>query len=111
MRAVAGGDSTYAWGPAEQLLIGQPSPWQNWQQGRDAFPLRKQTIPERKRATGFEPATSSLGSWHSTAELRPRRMGPPGPEIARPTAPVTLPTHHSQPSSLLQRISCPDRPR
>ena len=24
-----------------------------------------------KRATGLEPATSSLGSWHSTTELRP----------------------------------------
>ena len=24
-----------------------------------------------ERATGVEPATSSLGSWHSTAELRP----------------------------------------
>src|SRR5437667_7113309 len=27
-------------------------------------------IPER--ATGFEPVTSSLGSWHSTPELRPQ---------------------------------------
>ncbi len=26
---------------------------------------------EMERATGVEPATSSLGSWHSTAELRP----------------------------------------
>ena len=25
-----------------------------------------------ERATGLEPATSSLGSWHSTTELRPR---------------------------------------
>src|SRR5262249_24975829 len=25
-----------------------------------------------ERATGIEPATSSLGSWHSAAELRPR---------------------------------------
>ena len=25
-----------------------------------------------KRAIGFEPTTSSLGSWHSTTELRPR---------------------------------------
>ena len=24
-----------------------------------------------ERATGIEPVTSSLGSWHSTAELRP----------------------------------------
>ena len=28
----------------------------------------------RERATGVEPATSSLGSWHSTAELRPREL-------------------------------------
>ena len=27
----------------------------------------------KERATGVEPATSSLGSWHSTAELRPHR--------------------------------------
>ena len=27
-----------------------------------------------ERETGFEPATSSLGSWHSTAELLPRRF-------------------------------------
>src|SRR3989337_1757271 len=26
----------------------------------------------RKRAMGFEPTTSSLGSWHSTTELRPQ---------------------------------------
>jgi hypothetical protein len=25
-----------------------------------------------KRAMGFEPTTSSLGSWHSTTELRPQ---------------------------------------
>src|SRR5262249_52716564 len=29
----------------------------------------------RERATGVEPATSSLGSWHSTTELRPRMDG------------------------------------
>ena len=28
-----------------------------------------------ERATGLEPATSSLGSWHSTTELRPRTVG------------------------------------
>ena len=31
---------------------------------------RKLLILERE--TGFEPATSSLGSWHSTTELLPR---------------------------------------
>jgi hypothetical protein len=30
------------------------------------------TSKEGKRATGLEPATSSLGSWHSTTELHPR---------------------------------------
>jgi hypothetical protein len=28
-----------------------------------------------ERATGVEPATSSLGSWHSTTELRPLKSG------------------------------------
>src|SRR6185369_6997398 len=28
----------------------------------------------RERATGVEPATSSLGSWHSTTELRPQEF-------------------------------------
>jgi hypothetical protein len=27
-----------------------------------------------ERAMGIEPTTSSLGSWHSTAELRPLRQ-------------------------------------
>ena len=30
-----------------------------------------QTIETEERETGIEPATSSLGSWHSTAELLP----------------------------------------
>jgi hypothetical protein len=30
------------------------------------------TPPAEKRAIGFEPTTSSLGSWHSTTELRPQ---------------------------------------
>src|SRR5438477_12171017 len=33
--------------------------------------LRRQTIEKMERETGFEPATSSLGSWHSTTELLP----------------------------------------
>ena len=28
----------------------------------------------QQRAMGFEPTTSSLGSWHSTTELRPRQF-------------------------------------
>ena len=28
----------------------------------------------KKRASGFEPPTSSLGSWHSTTELRPQMV-------------------------------------
>jgi hypothetical protein len=30
--------------------------------------------PAIKRASGFEPPTSSLGSWHSTTELRPQLL-------------------------------------
>ena len=30
-----------------------------------------QTLENMERETGFEPATSSLGSWHSTTELLP----------------------------------------
>ena len=33
-----------------------------------------QTVDSMERETGIEPATSSLGSWHSTAELLPRRF-------------------------------------
>ena len=32
-----------------------------------------QKVWEVERETGIEPATSSLGSWHSTAELLPPR--------------------------------------
>jgi hypothetical protein len=38
---------------------------------------------QRERATGVEPATSSLGSWHSTTELRPRS----GRNLPQPTPP------------------------
>ena len=31
-----------------------------------------QVAEKMERETGLEPATSSLGSWHSTAELLPR---------------------------------------
>jgi hypothetical protein len=31
-----------------------------------------QVIERMERETGLEPATSSLGSWHSTTELLPR---------------------------------------
>ena len=30
-----------------------------------------QVVERMERETGIEPATSSLGSWHSTAELLP----------------------------------------
>ena len=35
-----------------------------------------QVIENMERETGIEPATSSLGSWHSTAELLPRSWVP-----------------------------------
>jgi hypothetical protein len=31
-------------------------------------------IEKLERETGLEPATSSLGSWHSTTELLPRSL-------------------------------------
>ena len=36
---------------------------------------RRQTLDFMERETGVEPATSSLGSWHSTTELLPPRVG------------------------------------
>src|SRR5215510_2470669 len=39
-----------------------------------------------ERPTGFEPATSSLGSWHSATELRP-----PGASYLTPTGPTLFP--------------------
>ena len=38
---------------------------------RATYRSDKRNFGEGKRATGLEPATSSLGSWHSTTELRP----------------------------------------
>ena len=35
-----------------------------------------------ERETGLEPATSSLGSWHSTTELLPRSVPSPRPTLA-----------------------------
>ena len=47
-----------------------------------------------ERATGVEPATSSLGSWHSTAELRPlcreSKYPPRHCQIESPTTRVRL---------------------
>ena len=34
---------------------------------------RSNLLKKLERETGIEPATSSLGSWHSTAELLPLR--------------------------------------
>src|SRR5262245_46358442 len=39
-----------------------------------------------ERPTGFEPATSSLGSWHSATELRP-----PGAPYLTPIGPALFP--------------------
>ena len=35
------------------------------------------TLLGQQPASGFEPPTSSLGSWHSTTELRPHRLETP----------------------------------
>ena len=50
-----------------------------------------QVIEKMERETGFEPATSSLGSWHSTTELLPRSCVLP----CRQTAPASLPIRES----------------
>ena len=41
------------------------------------FSMTSQVLEKMERETGFEPATSSLGSWHSTAELLPLSKMPP----------------------------------
>ncbi len=43
-----------------------------WRAGATGGATRNQIRCKLKRAMGFEPTTSSLGSWHSTAELRPQ---------------------------------------
>ena len=43
------------------------------------FEVRK--LLKMERETGFEPATSSLGSWHSTTELLPPGVTPPSQQI------------------------------
>src|SRR5436190_23225421 len=50
---------TFVSGPHHLPKMGTPK----WRSAKDF---------RSKRAMGFEPTTSSLGSWHSTAELRPR---------------------------------------
>src|SRR5947208_2880548 len=52
-----------------------------------------------ERAIGFEPTTSSLGSWHSTAELRPPIQGP-----LQRGHPKDL-DHHIDPPCRLQNFS------
>src|ERR1039457_4643299 len=43
--------------------------------GYEGYPKSLQVIEKMERETGFEPATSSLGSWHSTTELLPLAVG------------------------------------
>ena len=55
-----------------------------------------QVIEKMERETGFEPATSSLGSWHSTTELLPRSCVLPCRQIAPASLPIRESTsrHH-----------------
>jgi hypothetical protein len=55
-------------GAVAVLRAREGPPDSNEKEGRNAPRL---AFRPSERATGFEPATSSLGSWHSTAELRP----------------------------------------
>src|SRR5438552_3858540 len=56
-----------------QARAPQPEPSTTRCRRRSKNPLSS-TGFQRERATGVEPATSSLGSWHSTTELRPHRI-------------------------------------
>ena len=47
---------------------------------------------ELERAMGFEPTTSSLGSWHSTTELHPRTVLRPVNQALAPSRIITLRT-------------------
>src|SRR5439155_12470535 len=63
-----------------------------------------------ERATGFEPVTSSLGSWHSTPELRPQ--SPPVAKAmatARPAPCVASIQHPLQEQSpdMHSQFTCP----
>ena len=48
-----------------------------------------QVIDSMEREMGFEPTTSSLGSWHSTTELHPHRGGS-GLETSKPPQLFTI---------------------
>src|SRR5207253_8358611 len=62
----------------------QPRGWlSDPNSSRCASESREKSALSRERATGVEPATSSLGSWHSTTELRPHRVE----TLAEPVAP------------------------
>src|SRR5579871_2652973 len=61
-----------------------------------------QVIEKMERETGLEPATSSLGSWHSTTELLPRFLHcrqyitpPPVPETGIPPRAMAYPPTRS----------------
>ena len=65
-----------AWKGSERTRHANPVGARDWPRPRgDGASAQNQAILFRERverATGIEPVTSSLGSWHSTAELRPR---------------------------------------
>ena len=49
----------------------QATSWERSNGSKRLFLDSFQVIEKMERETGFEPATSSLGSWHSTTELLP----------------------------------------
>src|SRR5439155_12156875 len=53
-----------------RVRIAERQPTENTKAGKER-PCRPSYLVS-ERATGFEPVTSSLGSWHSTPELRPQ---------------------------------------
>jgi hypothetical protein len=77
--------SLYAWlGATElqatrQVVVSPPVLGDGWVMGQQSGTVLIRVVllshwiywERMERAAGIEPATSSLGSWHSTAELRP----------------------------------------
>ena len=85
-----------SWASSVTPRRGKPACYRREQSGRPAFAQESVTYMSgmnrlwMERATGFEPATSTLGRWHSATELRP---------------PVSSGDHFSHASAELQGLS------
>ena len=72
--SIAAGDSE-AWGPRRWVALAEGMSsvvvWGNASMPRRMMQFSRRLLKEMERETGIEPATSSLGSSRSTAELLP----------------------------------------